>query len=287
MGISDDIINLKIKDINGGMMHKVLLFFTLMFFGFSFGDKLFINKNGLSTYQQEEEFMVADGENVIGPIFLKPIAKTDSILIDSEGVIVEGYFLEHISLDWKENLIGKFVSVEGEGRVVKGDVIEIKDKFIMVDTKNGFVISTLPKFPSRIKSPLKWNELFSPQITLKVKSDLAQSQIFKITYPVDGLSWKAEYILKKGKNKTKIIGFINIKNKTPVEFKNVTVFLIENNKKRELGEIHIDKFGEKKIKIIDKYISEKEILDLPDGKVSIFEDGIFRGYKKLKNGKIY
>ncbi len=266
------------------MFKKLLLFIFLINFSLSFGDTLFLSRSGYSTYIQEEEFMVADGDNVIGPIFLKPIAVTESIFVEAEGIEVEGYFLENVSKNWKENLKGKFVSIEGEGRVIKGTVLDINKDFIKINTRKGFIITTLPKFPSRIKSPLKWSELFSPQITLKVRSDIAQSQIFRIRYPVEGLNWNAEYILYEENNGLYLTGYINIKNSTPVEFKKLKVILLDKGFKKDMGEIHINSFGEKKLKFIHKKITEKEKLDLPDGKVSIYKEGLFKGYRYIKDG---
>ncbi|WP_457621847.1 hypothetical protein [Persephonella sp.] len=269
------------------MLKIITLIVLFVNFSLAFADTLFLSRTGLSTYVQEEEFMVADGENVIGPIFLKPIAVTEGILVEADGIEIEGYFLENTSKNWKENLKGKFISVEGEGRVVKGTVIELDKEFIKINTRKGFVVTTIPKFPSRIKSPLKWDELFSPQITLKVKSKLAQSQIFRISYPVEGLSWDAEYVINKKNSEMYLTGFVNIKNTTPVEFKNLTVVLIDRDYKKDMGEIHINSFGEKKLKFIQKKITEKEILDIPDGKVSIYENGIFTGYRFIKSGTLH
>ncbi|WP_457640834.1 hypothetical protein [Persephonella sp.] len=268
-------------------MFKKGLIVSLFLFSISFGDILYLNKSGYSTYIQEEEFMVADGENIVGPIFLKPIAKTDSILIEAEGIKIEGYFLENVNKNWKKNIIGKFISIEGEGRVVKGTVLDIEDNYIKLDTKKGYVVTTLPEFPSRLRSPLKWNELFSPQVTLKIKSGVAQTQIFKISYPVEGLSWKAEYILDIKNNHKKLYGFINIKNETAVEFKNVQVVLMDKDYRKDLKEIHINSFGEKKLKLFEKEMKDKEMLDLPDGKVAVYKNGIFIGYKYLKDGILH
>jgi len=65
------------------------------------------------------------------------------------------------------------------------------------------------------------------------------------------------------------------------------VILIDGRYRKDMGEIHINSFGEKKLRFFYKKITEKEILDIPDGKVSVFKDGIFIGYRYIKNGTLH
>jgi hypothetical protein len=273
---------------------KKAVFLVLILFQISFSGELFINKAGLSTYVQKAEFLVAEGENVIGPINLLPIAETNSILIESteKSILVEGFVLEKSFQDWKKNMIGKIASIEGEGRFIKGKVMKIENNYIQVNTERGLVITTLPKFPSKISSPLTWQEIYSPRITIKLKSTKSTNADFFIKYPVKNIRWNAVYTLKIKGRKGTFYGFYNIKNETPIKFSKIKLSLIKNKEKISLpNQITIEPFTEKRF-----LISNPEILTItpviklskkyPDGIVSVYKDGIFYKYVKLKNGLI-
>jgi len=274
-------------------MKKIVLIFLVMF-QFSFASELIVNKTGLSTYIQHAEFLVAEGESVIGPIGLLPIADTNSILIESpiKNILVEGYVLEKSFADWKKNMVGKIASVEGEGRFIKGKIMKIEKNYIQINTERGLVITTLPKFPSKISSSLNWQEIYSPRLTIKLKSDKSTNADFYIKYPVKNISWSVVYLLKIEKNKGTFYGYYTIKNKTPIKFSKTKVSLKISKKLIPLdNEITIEPFTEKRFLItspIKVKISPQIRIgkNLPNGTVSIYRNGVFEGYKRLINGII-
>ncbi|MDQ7055981.1 MAG: hypothetical protein Q9M89_05735 [Persephonella sp.] len=255
-------------------MKKVVLPVLLVFY-IALGDTLILSKNKYSTYIQEEEFMLAEGENIIGPVTLLPNAVVDAVDIFADNVTVKSIIYDKVHQDWKKNLLGRYITVEGEGRIIRGVVVSIGDKFITIDTKKGYVVTTLPKFPSRISSHLRWGELFSPQLTLKVNSPEAMSQTFRIRYPVYGFSWDIYYILTINNGIKQIKGFIKIINNTAVNLKKVDVE-INGLKNRRFSEISISPYSLKKVMFIKKRIKNLEqIKRLPEGKVYIYKNGIF------------
>jgi len=273
---------------------KRIVFLFLLMFQFSFASELIVNKTGLSTYIQHAEFLVAEGESVIGPIGLLPIADTNSILIESpiKNILVEGYVLEKSFADWKKNMVGKIASVEGEGRFIKGKIMKIEKNYIQINTERGLVITTLPKFPSKISSSLNWQEIYSPRLTIKLKSDKSTNADFYIKYPVKNISWSVVYLLKIEKNKGTFYGYYTIKNKTPIKFSKTKVSLKISKKLIPLdNEITIEPFTEKRFLItspIKVKISPQIRIgkNLPNGTVSIYRNGVFEGYKRLINGII-
>ena len=262
-------------------MKKFLLGILTVFssFSFSFADTLLLTKNGYSTYIQEEEFVLTKGINVIGPIYLQPIAETDGISIFGKGISLEGLLVENEGDSWRKKLSGKDVYIEGEGRIIKGKVIKIKDNFIQLNTKKGYTITTLPKFPSRLRIKDNWEKVFSPKITLKLRSDTEETKVIRVEYPVKNLNWKVSYILKDGKLEQYII-FIN---KTPLTLENINLNLIDNKGSiwKKLKSITIPAFSKKKIKVFSKDINSLNLKNLPNGKVAIYENNIFIGYKNL------
>ncbi len=254
-------------------MKRFLILF-LCIFSISFADTLILTKGKYATYIQEEEFMVAQGENLIGPISILPIGDYNAIKISTTGgSTISSYILEKTSLDWKKNLIGKHITIEGEGRIIRGDVISINGKYITINSKKGFMVTTLPEFPSRISSPERWEELFSPQITLKVNSNEAKSEIFKIKYPIQGVSWKVHYILDIKNGKKYLTGYLIIDNNTVVDFRKVNLIIWEM-KNKKFSEISIPPHTEKRIKIIQQEINQR-ISGLINGEVSVYKNGIF------------
>ncbi|MBK3331902.1 hypothetical protein GWK41_02320 [Persephonella atlantica] len=247
----------------------------LIFFLNAFGNTLILSKSGYSTYIQEEEFMLAKGENIIGPITVLPNAVVDAVDIFADNVTINSIIYDRVHENWKKNLLGKYVTVEGEGRIIRGVVVYIGKKFITLDTKKGYVVTTIPEFPSRITSHLRWEELFSPQLTLKVNSPEAMSQTFKIRYPVYGFGWDIYYILTINDGIKQIKGFIKIINNTAVNLKKVSIE-INGLKNRRFSEISISPYSFKKVLFIKKRIKNLEqIKGLPEGKVYIYKNGIF------------
>ena len=254
----------------------ILTIFTS--FSFSFADTLLLTKKGYSTYIQEEEFVLTKGINVIGPIYLQPIAETDGINVFGKGISLEGLLIENEGESWIKKLSGKDVYIEGEGRIIKGKVIKIKDNFIQLNTKKGYTITTLPKFPSRLRVKDSWEKVFAPKITLKLKSNTEETKLIKVEYPVKNLNWKVSYILKDGNIEQYII-FIN---KTPLTLENINIKLIDNGKIwKNLKGITIPAFSKKKVKVLSKNINSLNLKNLPNGKVAIYKNNIFLGYKNL------
>ena len=154
-------------------MLKKISAIILFLFSFSFADSLIVNKKGASTYIQYSQFLLAQGETIIGPIQLLPMANTDDLVIkpSDSSVKISGYMVEPTKENFIENLIGKTISIEGDGRVIRGTVISVKDNFITLDTKNGVAVTTLPTFPNRLSSSLKWQDIQAPRVTIKLNSD--------------------------------------------------------------------------------------------------------------------
>ncbi len=266
-------------------MKKVLI--GLLCASTVFANELFLKKEGLSTYVQEEEFMVAEGENVIGPVFLLPIAKLQGLEIQGKDLKIKSYVIEGDNKNWKDALKGQIVSVEGEGRFLRGEVVNITDDRIMLNTRKGFVVTTLPKFPSKLSSPLKWQELFSPKVTFKVTAKEAKTEKFILRYPVQGINWQINYVLRRENGKAIIKGFIRLVNNTPLSLRNINVKLLEKGRIfKELPETVLPAFSKKEILFLEDSFPPKKKSTLPDGIVSIYENGLFKGFRMLKDGKI-
>ncbi|NPA58692.1 MAG: hypothetical protein GXN94_05310 [Aquificae bacterium] len=264
-------------------LRKLIAVFTAVF-GTVYGDTLILTENKYQTYVQEEEFMLAEGENVIGPVSLLPNALTDGLDVVGNNETVKSIIYEKVSKDWKENLLGKFITVEGEGRIIRGSVVSIDGKYITLNTKKGFVITTLPQFPSRISSPLRWEELFSPQITLKVNSPEAKNQIIKIRYPVEGVRWEVQYILKVRNGVKKLKGFVVIKNDSPVDFRNVDITVKGKGIKKEFKQVSLPPYTEKKVLFTKRELfSQSDLSELPEGKVFVYRNGVFEKTTSLHN----
>ena len=249
---------------------------------FSFADTLLLTKNGYSTYIQEEEYVLTKGINVIGPVYLQPTAETDGINVFGKGISLEGLLIENEGDNWKKKLSDKEIFVEGEGRIIKGKVIKIKDNFIELNTKKGYTITTIPKFPSRLRVKDSWEKIFAPRITLKLKSNSEETKVIKIEYPIKNLNWKVSYILKDNI----LEQYITFINKTPLTLSNIHLKLIEKGKVwRSLKGITIPSFSTKKIKFFSKSLDKLSLKNLPDGKVAVYKNGLFIGYKKINEIK--
>ncbi len=258
---------------------------SLSILGISYSDELILKKKGSATYIQKEEFMVAEGENIVGPIFILPVANINGLVIEGNDISVAGYVIEGNNRDWKDVLKGRIVSIEGEGRFIRGEVVNIKDNRIMIDTRKGFVVTTLPEFPSRLSSSQKWRELFSPRITLKISAKKAETKRFTLRYPVTGLNWNINYILSIKNNEKRLEGYIQIVNNTPMDLENINVKLIDKRKVlKELHETTLPAFSRKKVLFYKGDFPAST--SIPDGIVSVYRDGVFMGIKRIVNGNL-
>lgn len=274
---------------------KKILTFILFFVSLSkvFADSLIVNNKDLSTYIQYSQFLLAQGETVIGPIQLLPVGKVDSVLIKptDKDVKVVGYVVEPTKENWVENLVGKTISIEGEGRLVRGTVISVKDGYITIDTKNGVVITTLPVFPNRLSSALKWQDLMAPKITIKLYSEKPSSSGINILYPVSGFEWNVIYNAEIQEDKVVLKGFYEIKNNTAVRLIDVSLYIKSGERTIKLYDKTVIEPYTSKLVLIDKFVlnKAKEVkLEskkfLPDGKVSVYKNSTFIGYGNLTNG---
>ncbi len=203
------------------MKSKFFIFLLLATFSFSFADKLIVKKDGNCTYVQEEKFMLAEGENVIGPINLLPIINTRFLRVSLKDGYLVSYVINNYSKNWKENLKGKTVSVEGEGRFIVGRVVDIQGDNILINTSKGLVITTFPKFPGKISLKGKFSETFSPTVNLKIYSKNIGEKIIKIIYPVKGIIYKIHYLAYKNK----LTPYFVIKNNTPIDFNDIDLVI--------------------------------------------------------------
>ncbi len=273
---------------------RTVLFSILLIFSFSLADELIIGKKGkVSFYTQESEFLVAKGDSVVGPIDLLPMAQTDYLVIENENpdYRVLTYLIEPTFKDWKKNLLGKTVSYEGNGRIIKGVVRDISEKFITVETKRGVIVTTLPEFPSKISSHFNWKELYSPKITLRINSKISDSVKIYFKYPLANIYWEPFYILKvKGKT-GKFYSFYNIKNQTQIYFNNIDIKIQKSKSKifilakktslPSLSEKRVEMNKPKSVNFNDRAYVGKEF---PDGKVIIYKNKMIIGYGKVING---
>lgn len=269
------------------------VFFIIGILSKVYADSLVVSKKDLSTYIQYSQFLLAQGETVVGPIQLLPVAKVESVLIKptDKEVKVSGYMVEPTKENWVENLVGKSISIEGEGRLVKGTVIAVKDGYITLDTKNGVVITTLPVFPNRLSSSLKWQDLMAPKLTIKLYSEKPSSSGINIIYPVSGFEWDVVYNAEIQNDKVIFNGFYEVKNNTALRLIDVSLFIKDNGKTIKLyDKTVIEPYSSKVInidKLILNYSKELKIESkkyLPDGKVAVYKNSTFIGYGSLIKG---
>ena len=275
-------------------MRKILAFlFTFLALSKVYADSLIVNNKELSTYIQYSQFLLAQGETVIGPIQLLPVGKVDSILIKptDKDVKVVGYIVEPTKENWVENLVGKTISIEGEGRLVRGTVISVKDGYITIDTKNGVVMTTLPVFPNRLSSALKWQDLMAPKLTIKLYSEKPASSGINILYPVSGFEWNVIYSAEIQGDKVVLNGFYEIKNNTAVRLTDVALYIKSQDRVVKLYDKTVIEPYTSKLVLIDKFVlnNAKEIKVeskkfLPDGKVAVYKNSTFIGYGNLTKG---
>lgn len=274
-------------------MKKIVIVILLAFIKLTFADGLVVAKNGFSTYSQKAEFILPEGESVVGPIKLLPYAKLESILIKpgNSDVFVVGYVLEQGREKNIEAIIGKNISIEGEGRVITGTVVSVKDGYITLDTKKGMIITTFPTFPSRISSPLNWQNSMSPQITVRLKSIKPKKSILNIVYPIDGFSYQVYYIGNIEANQLTIQEFYKINNSTSLGIKDIELYVKEDSGKivKLYDKTYIEPFSCKVIntKNYKFNISGKTVkLPLNNITLSLYKDGIFIGDIKITNSTI-
>jgi len=80
---------------------KVFYFFVLFIFCLSFADELFLYREKPANYVQYEEFLVADGVSVIGPVKLLPNALLDGLKVEtgSESIKILAVLVENTGKD--------------------------------------------------------------------------------------------------------------------------------------------------------------------------------------------
>ena len=252
------------------MKNKIIVF-LLLIAGFTYADTLIINTDGKDTYVQEEKFMLADGENVLGPINLLPIIYGDFLKFEIKDGYIISYVLNNFSTNWKENLKGKEISIEGNGRVISGKVVDIQGENIILNTAKGLVITTVPKFPSKISLKGNFGKSFSPSIDIKVYSKEVGEKVIKIIYPVKGIYYKVKYIAEKDK----LTPYFVIKNKTPVNFEKITLKIKGKLFTKTISNFYLPAYSKKVIKA--------------DIKRSQFEEGLIYKYKNqsIESIKVY
>ncbi len=268
-------------------MKKFLL--LLIVFGFSFADELFIYKNKPAVYVQYEEFLVADGISVIGPVKLLPNAILKNLRVEtgSKNIDIKAILIENTGKNWKESIIGKHISIEGQGRFIKGKVKSIDGKFIIIDSNRGTVITTLPDFPERITSVLKWDELFSPYIMVKVNSSFSGKSTFSFTYQIEGISWEPIYIYMEDKNLLE--EYIQIQNNTNIDFQSMQLHIKDRGITVKKIKTTLEANSKKRIKI-NSYTVKNSIVSskekLINGKVFVYYGKEFKGLKYLRDNRI-
>ncbi|MCX7760668.1 MAG: hypothetical protein N2Z81_05720 [Hydrogenothermaceae bacterium] len=277
------------------MLRKVVAG-ILALFSISFADSLTVNKSGFSTYTQINEFILPEGESVVGPIKLLPLAKVESLVITptDSTVSVVGYVFEPSRSNWIENIVGKTISIEGEGRVISGTVISVKDGYITIDTKRGLIITTLPTFPSRLSSSLNWQDLMSPKITVRLKSLKPQNASVKISYPLEGFSWQVSYVGNVMKDKVLIQEFYTIKNETSLNLKDVELYIKDRDMTVKLfNKTFIEPYTSKVVKyremegsLSGKVIKIPEKYNLNNTTINLYKDNIFLGTFKVINNTV-
>lgn len=271
------------------LKRKLTILLTMVLFGFSFADSLVVGRGGYSTYIQKVEFMLPEGESVVGPIKLLPYSKTDSLIIkpQHQGISVVGYAMEE-SRD--KTLVGKTVSLEGDGRVINGTVVAVKDGYITVDTKKGTVITTFPSFPGKVSTPLNWQDSLAPKVTVKLKSTKPTNTIINITYPVEGFSYQLNYVANIEKGQMTLQEFYRIVNDTPLNLKDIELYITDGDKVTKLyNKTYTEPFS---VKVLNtrtwKFDASGKSVKVPVNNVtiSLYKDGVFVGDIKVINNTL-
>jgi hypothetical protein len=247
------------------------------FLSFSLADTIILNRTGYSTYIQEVEYPLSEGINDIGPITLKPFADTRGIRIEGKGIEVKSYIIRNSGNNWKEKLLGKYVEIKGNGRTIKGKVVSIENNFIEISTKKGYTLTTLPKFPSRLNSPLTWQEIYSPQIDVRIKSNNVETKTIKIIYPLKNINWKPEYVLKNDRLEI----YVSLVNNTPVSLEGVDIEIKGFFRPIRLHSKTLDKFSIKRIKVYSGKIANIARRLHGTEVIAVYQGNQFIGYKKL------
>ncbi|MCX7738024.1 MAG: hypothetical protein N2Z80_01205 [Hydrogenothermaceae bacterium] len=277
---------------------SLLLLTAVIVINLAFADTLIVNRTGLSTYIQRTEFILPEGESVVGPIKLLPVGKAENVLIkpdNKKDVSFIGYVFEPQKEKWIENMLGKVVSLEGEGRVISGTIISVKDGYIIIDTKKGIVISTFPNFPSRLSSSLSWQDTVAPKITVKLRSKKPQNAVINISYPVEGFSYYVNYVANIEKDSLLIQEFYHIKNDTSLYLKDIELSVKEGDKINKLyNKTYIEPYSSKVLltrsiridKISGKTVNIPAQYNLNGAVINLYKDGIFLGTIKVQNSTI-
>lgn len=275
------------------MLRKVFTFVVILFlFSLSFADSLIVNNKGSSTYIQYSQFLLAQGETVIGPVQLLVGADVDNVLIkpSNNAIKVLGYVSEPTANNILESLVGKTISIEGEGRLIRGTVISVKDGFITLDTKNGVVITTIPTFPNKISSSLKWQDLLSPRITIKLSSDKPMNAGINLIYPINGFQWNVIYSAEIVNNNVILNGFYKITNSTPLKLTDVNLYIKDREKIIKLKDnVIFEPYSSKFISIekvvlpLQKEIKISSDKYFPDGKVAVYKNNVYIGNGSIVN----
>ncbi len=275
------------------MLRKVFTFVVILFlFSLSFADSLIVNNKGSSTYIQYSQFLLAQGETVIGPVQLLVGADVDNVLIkpSNNAIKVLGYVSEPTANNILESLVGKTISIEGEGRLIRGTVISVKDGFITLDTKNGVVVTTIPTFPNKISSSLKWQDLLSPRITIKLSSDKPMNAGINLIYPINGFQWNVIYSAEIVNNNVILNGFYKITNSTPLKLTDVNLYIKDREKIIKLQDnVIFEPYSSKFISIekvvlpLQKEIKISSDKYFPDGKVAVYKNNVYIGNGSIVN----
>lgn len=274
------------------MNKSLVILSALVVFGQVFADSLIVSRSGSSTYVQKAEFILPEGESVVGPIKLLPYSKTSSILIKPQQpeVSLVGYILEDRKDRSINSIVGKTVSIEGDGRVINGTVVDIKDGYVTIDTKKGTVITTLPSFPGKVSMTLNWQESLAPRVTIKLKASKPGNVTIDINYPVEGFSYQVSYVGNIDKNQLILQEFYRVSNETPLSLKDIELLIKDGERLVKLyNKTYIEPFSTKVLNTrtwkID--VSGKSVkLPLNNITVSLYKEGVFVGDVKVNNGTI-
>ncbi len=242
-------------------MKNKILTFLLLIVGFTYADTLVVKTDGKDTYVQEEKFMLADGENVLGPINLLPIIYGDFLKFEIQDGHLISYVLNNFSTNWKENLKGKNISIEGNGRVISGKVMDVQGENILLNTAKGLVITTFPTFPSKISLKGSYKKSFSPSIDVNIYSKDVGEKTIKIIYPVRGITYKMKYVAEKDK----LTPYFVLENKTSVNFEKITLKIKGKLFTKVIKDFYLPAYSKKVIKA--------------DIKKEQFEEGLIYRYK--------
>jgi len=255
-----------------------ILILLSVFLEIASADVLILSRKGYSTYIQLVEYPLSEGINDIGPITLKPFADIRGLRIEGKGLSIVSYIIKNSGENWQDKLLGKYVEIKGRGKSIKGRIVKIDGEILEIDAKKGYVLTTLPKFPARLVSPLKWKEIYSPQIDVRIKSNAVKTGTIKLIYPVKNLNWKPEYILKNDILEI----YITLINNSPVSLEGVDIKIKGFYKSLTLRNKTLERFSVKRIKVYSGKLS-KIVKKLHGSEtIAVYQGDQFIGYKKLR-----